>query len=173
MRVLVIGVGNRLRGDDGFGSCLAEALAEVSGLNVVDGDVRGIGLVDELEGFDYVIFLDVMEGLRSGEVALFRISHERPNADIPPTSHRLSPRTITSLARGAGVFDGEAYLIAVGPYNMEFAEMPSEYVTRSLPKVLETLRRILEELGVEAHFDEGHIVGRFLRCYEEALMVER
>jgi len=173
MRVLVLGVGNRFRGDDGLGSCLAEVLAEeVDGVDVVDGNARGLKLVEELEGYDYAVFIDVMEGLAPGEVSVFDLSEGDFDIEIPITSHRLPPTLVLSLARRTGIFTGRAYLIAVGPRNLGFAEMPSEEVVGALPRVVEHLVDLLRRAGVEARVEVDKIVKGFLKCYRKSLLVK-
>ncbi len=66
-RVLVAGIGNVLRGDDGFGPAVARALEESyelpAGTHVIELGIGGVGLVHELmEGYDALVLVDAMAG---------------------------------------------------------------------------------------------------------------
>ena len=62
-RILVAGVGNIFRGDDGFGSEVVRRLLArpiPDGVRVIDFGIRGHDLAYAmLEGYDGVVFLDV------------------------------------------------------------------------------------------------------------------
>ena len=70
-RLLVIGVGNTLRGDDGVGVRVAQALANhplPEGVTVLDGGTEGLDLLFHLEEADRVILIDAAEmGQTPGE----------------------------------------------------------------------------------------------------------
>jgi hydrogenase maturation protease len=64
MRTTVIGVGNTLMGDDGFGVRVAEELetrypdADASGVRIVSGHTAGMALMQYVLAADRVIFVD-------------------------------------------------------------------------------------------------------------------
>lgn len=65
-RVLVAGIGNVLRGDDGFGPAVIDALRARGGLpagvRVVEVGIGGIALVHELmDGYDGLVLVDAVE----------------------------------------------------------------------------------------------------------------
>src|SRR5262245_9387664 len=65
MRVLIAGVGNVLRGDDGFGievlRRLELQLRGADGVRFYESGIAGIGLVQQLfDGYDAVIVLDAV-----------------------------------------------------------------------------------------------------------------
>lgn len=77
MKVLVAGVGNVLRGDDGFGVIVAEKLIERApprGVRVVELGIGGIHLVQELaDGYDALVVIDAVElGNSPGTVVVMR-----------------------------------------------------------------------------------------------------
>jgi hydrogenase maturation protease len=64
--VLVIGLGNILQGDDGFGvrvvQRLQERLAEIdTTARIVDGGTAGLGLLPYLEAESRVLFIDAID----------------------------------------------------------------------------------------------------------------
>ena len=75
-RVLVAGIGNVLRGDDGFGVLVLEALkgtfADEPSVTLVETGIAGVGLVQHLmDGFDTLIIVDaVQRGTEAGRVMI-------------------------------------------------------------------------------------------------------
>src|SRR5262245_8731521 len=92
-RILVAGVGNVLRGDDGFGVRAAQALSVDPRLphqiTVVEIGIGGMHLVQELmQGYDALILFDAFErGGRPGE--LFLLEPQLPNlTELGAVEHR-------------------------------------------------------------------------------------
>ncbi len=74
-RILIVGVGNVLHGDDGFGVELAWRLARrtlPAGVKLMETGIGGMSIVQELmDGYDAVLILDAHEsGGVAGEVRL-------------------------------------------------------------------------------------------------------
>ena len=165
IKILILGLGNRLRKDDGFGSCLAEALQKL-GLNfVVDGDAYGVNIVDYLEDVDVVIFLDVVANLKPGEVQLFEIcvdsiSYEHVKID----THRVDPLSITLLAKSLNIFNGKAYLIGVGPKDISFGFGLSQEVLNAIPKVCSILIELLKRFNLNVEIDVNKVIKLCEQC---------
>jgi hydrogenase maturation protease len=62
---LVLGLGNDLLTDDGFGPAVADAcrseLADLAGIEVRSASVAGFHLLDQLTGFERVLIVDVVK----------------------------------------------------------------------------------------------------------------
>src|SRR5947209_5424609 len=84
--VLVAGVGNVLRGDDGYGIAVAQRLAQRTNLpptvKVVEVGIGGISLVQELmDGYDVLLILDAVDrGGAPGTIYLLE-------PEVPDLSH--------------------------------------------------------------------------------------
>src|SRR5262249_9070098 len=66
MKILIAGIGNVLRGDDGFGIRVIEALSKdarvAAGFDLYEAEIAGIGLVQELiNGYDALIMVDAVD----------------------------------------------------------------------------------------------------------------
>jgi len=64
MRILVAGVGNRLRRDDGFGPRVVDLLSELSlpeNVELRDVGTAGLTIATDLSDYDAAIFLDTMD----------------------------------------------------------------------------------------------------------------
>ena len=89
-KVLVAGVGNILRGDDGFGVAVVERLLTrgslPSGVDVIETGIGGMSIVQQLmEGFRALIVVDAVDrGEKPGTV--FVLEPEVPDASELPAS---------------------------------------------------------------------------------------
>ena len=115
MRVLVAGVGNLLKGDDGFGIQVARRLAGLElphGVSVVETGIAGIALVQELQqGWDALVVLDAVDhGRPPGTVMLIEpdvidvntLSFDERH-DKLADMHLATPELAMMLARALGV----------------------------------------------------------------------
>jgi hydrogenase maturation protease len=92
--VVVIGIGNELRGDDAAGLLVVRRLASrplPDGVRVLAHDGEAIGLLDLWEDEDAVVLLDTV---RSGAPAGTIHRADASNAAIPTTLRRASSHTI-------------------------------------------------------------------------------
>jgi hydrogenase maturation protease len=85
-RILILGIGNLLMGDEGFGVHLAQRLAAEEwpeGVDVEDGGTAGFQLMNFLDDYPKIILIDAaLEPDRAGEVRLIqpRFSKDYPKA---------------------------------------------------------------------------------------------
>lgn len=90
-RVLILGVGNILMGDEGVGVHVLRALADlpaVRGARFLDGGTGGVNLITEFDGIDDVVIVDATcDGLPAGTVTF------------------LQPESVGELPRGLGAHD--------------------------------------------------------------------
>jgi len=181
MRVLVIGLGNRMYGDDGYGDVLAEALESCGarGFDVLRGGHAGLGLLGYLSEYDVVVFIDVVGpelGGEPGSVTVLEMDPARVSGEecaellsreVDP--HAISPVHLVALLYATGVFRGKAYLIGVVPRSLEFGKPLSQTVFEATPKVLDVLRRILTRLGLtEFSWDEDCVLSHLERICSES-----
>lgn len=160
MRVLVAGVGNVLKGDDGFGVRAVELLRSQADLpanvRTIETGIGGIHLVQELgEGYDALILLDAMDrGGAPGELFLVEPilpdiagMSERERRDFFADVHYATPVRAMSLAREIGVLPGIVRIIGCQPLDAEtFGQGLSGPVQQALWASLEMVRKLLEGL---------------------------
>ncbi|NPA84744.1 MAG: hydrogenase maturation protease [Crenarchaeota archaeon] len=159
MKALLIGLGNRNLGDDGLGSCLAEALEgrKPHGVDVLDGDDMGLGLVGWLEGYDLAVFVDaaeIDEDVRAFKVEPHRASEEELK-DLVQDTHKVGPVALAALAARSGVLKGKAYLVAFKPSKVCFMCPPSEEGIRRAVRAAELANKILKKEGFPTFELEG------------------
>ena len=98
-RVVVIGVGNRWRGDDGIGPAVIDSGRNrwSRSVDVVESDGEAAGLVDAWDGADLAI---VVDAVRCGAA--------------PGTVHRLGPDSVGTRPVASSHRLGVAYALALG-----------------------------------------------------------
>jgi hydrogenase maturation protease len=114
-RPLVIGYGNRLRGDDGVGWLVADALADdprMRGVDVLAVHQLTPDLVEEVAHASRVVFVDALLDTvaRPGLVAVARLE---PDPDARALAHHLGPGVILSLADAVYGCAPAAFLVTV------------------------------------------------------------
>ena len=152
-RVLIAGVGNILRGDDGFGVRVLERLrtSTLRGRTSVrfwESGIAGISLVQELmDRYDALVILDAMD--RGGEAGeLFVVEPDlaalRKEAhSIPVDLHEAKPEGVLRMATALGVLPERLWIVGAQ------IELCDELVERLSPPVLRTVAkacRRVEEL---------------------------
>ena len=88
--ILVLGVGNVLYSDDGFGICLVDKLNSEyefpEDVNVVDGGVLGVNLLGVISGYTHVIIIDtILKKSKPGDIHRLE-NDEIKNRIIPKNS---------------------------------------------------------------------------------------
>ncbi|MFN8482246.1 MAG: hydrogenase maturation protease [Anaerolineae bacterium] len=133
IRILVAGMGNVLRRDDGFGVEVAHRLAAdpklPSGVKVMEVGIGGIHVVQELMAapYDALIILDaVQRGSRPGSIHLLAVDvpdiGEWPRADrehFLADTHYATPSKVLILSKALGVLPPRAYILGCQPANAE------------------------------------------------------
>lgn len=130
-RILIVGVGNVLHGDDGFGVELAWRLAAETfppGVKVIETGIGGMSIVQELmTGYDAVLLLDAhRSGGRHGELRLLQpvlpdLSELNAHAlrDYFADTHYATPIRALSLLEQMGRLPRKVAIIGCEPAEVE------------------------------------------------------
>jgi hydrogenase maturation protease len=116
-RVLVIGVGNPDRGDDGVGRSVVCRLRQQipSTVSVIELAGDALALIEAWEGFSAVILVDAMEpATKPGKIHRFNLTNNPlPITATPHSSHAFGLAEAIELARSLGRLPSAlvAYLI--------------------------------------------------------------
>jgi hydrogenase maturation protease len=157
-RVLVVGVGNVLRGDDGFGVEVAKRLADVPEVvtraKVIEFGIGGVHLVQELlDGYELLVIVDATD--RGGPPGhLYVLEVDVP--DAPPTSfdawqreltdlHEAVPSKVLVVAKALGVLPKRVLLVGCQPGSTDEARVGlSEPVGRAVGEAVSRVRALLD-----------------------------
>jgi hydrogenase maturation protease len=106
-KVVVIGVGNPYRGDDGVGPEAARRVraAAPGWVEVMEHDGEPAGLLDAWDAADLAIVVDAVRssGVDPGHVHRVEITESRYPASTPTvSSHGIDPGDVVELARALG-----------------------------------------------------------------------
>lgn len=118
--VLVLGIGNVLWADEGFGVRAVEALHErfamPAHVSVVDGGTQGLVLLDRVCSAERVLVLDAIDfQLAPGTLRVFRDREVPVWSDTMMSLHQATFQELLSLARLRGRFPQRITLIGVQP----------------------------------------------------------
>jgi hydrogenase maturation protease len=118
--VLVLGIGNVLWADEGFGVRAVETLHQryrtPAHVSVVDGGTQGLYLLDYICAADRVLVLDAIDyKLPPGTLRVFRDADVPVWSDTVMSLHQASFMELLSLARLRGRFPEKITLIGVQP----------------------------------------------------------
>lgn len=145
-RVLVAGVGNVLRADDGFGPAVAARLGPLpEGAEVIETGIGGIALLQELmAGCDGLVLIDAVDrGARPGTV--FLIEPEVGEAVHVPDVHLANPERVLTMAKALGALPERILIVGCQPAQIDelderLTPAVEGAVATAVAKVEETVR---------------------------------
>ena len=140
---LIIGVGNRDRGDDGVGAIAVDRLV-ARGIPAVEHSHDGAALIDRWEGCDRVILVDAMRsGAQPGTIRRFDASEERlPKGAFDVSSHLFGPVEAVETARALGRLPSNLIVFGIEGGSYGFGDTLS-------PAVLEAMRDLIDQVVAE------------------------
>ena len=146
--VAVLGIGNLLYGDDGFGPRAAQALAHEElpeGVDVIDAGSIGVDLIDYLTEYRRVIIVDAADmGLEPGTLRVFAPDEVRSLKKGAPLSlHSTDILGVVELGRTLGKKLADITVIAVQPQLLAPGEALSEKAAAAIPEAVERVRSLL------------------------------
>ena len=153
--VLVLGIGNLLWADEGFGVRAVEAFNEQyaapTNVTLMDGGTQGIYLVPHLQAADVLIVFDAIDyGLPPGTL---KVVHDR---DVPKfmgarkmSLHQTGFQEVLAMAELLGHYPERILLIGVQPAELEdYGGSLRPAVKAQLQPALEIAVRYLHDLGI-------------------------
>jgi hydrogenase maturation protease len=161
VKILVAGVGNILRGDDGFGVVAAHRLlarALPSEVRVIEVGIGGIHLVQELlDSTDALIVLDAVDSGKTPGTLLVIRPEVLDVTKLPldqrhdqlADMHWSSPERAFILARGLGVLPPTTWVIGCQPADTDvLGEGLSPKVSDAVEIAIQELQSLVRDLGV-------------------------
>jgi len=158
--VLVVGVGNLLRRDDGFGIVVAQRLEALgnlpAGVRVTETGIAGVGLVQDLmDGYDALVIVDaVSRGGAPGTLYLLEPgvpdirgwTDEERRAFLADL-HQVEPSKALGLAAALGVLPPTVRILGCEPADCDEAEIGlTPAVARAADLAVERVLLLLDEL---------------------------
>lgn len=149
---LVIGLGNPLMADDGFGLAALERLQELwvtpPGVQVMDGGTWGMNLLPAIEDAESVLLLDAIDtGVAPGTAVI--LEHERLPRYLATkiSPHQVDLRDVLGLAELRGTLPDRTVAVGLQPGRVEMSVGLSPAVAAGVDGLVTTAIRILEAWG--------------------------
>lgn len=158
-RVLIAGMGNDLRQDDGFGIAVIRRYAEAGipeGVRVYEAGIAGIGLVQELmDGYEALVIVDATDrGEEPGTVYLLEAEvpareelTEEDRQEFLADTHLTVPSQALTLARALDILPPSVYILGCQPKECGLGMDLSEPVERGAAVAVERLRELTGRLA--------------------------
>jgi hydrogenase maturation protease len=146
-RLLVAGVGNVLRRDDGFGPAVLDRLGGLpDGVEVVETGIGGIALLQELlAGCDGLVLVDAVDRNDPPGTVVVLEPEVRATAEHVPDVHLANPQRVLDMAGAMGVLPERVAIVGCQPAEVDtLDDRLSPEVERALDvaaaRVQETVR---------------------------------
>ena len=144
-RILVAGVGNVLRGDDGFGAAVIDRLGDLpAGVDTLETGIGGVALLQELlVGCDGFVLVDAVDrGAAPG--TLFELAPEVGEAVHVADVHLANPDRVLSMAKTMGALPDRVRIVGCQPTDVdELCQGLSPVVEGTLDAAAAMVRRIV------------------------------
>ncbi len=157
-RILVAGIGNVLRRDDGFGPAVIQALEKAAGLppevKTIEVGIGGLGLVLELlDGYETLVMVDAVD--RNGlPGSLYLLEPVVPDLaalsdpgshDLGTDMHQIGPGKALIMARALGVLPKTVRIVGCQPgetedFSLELSRPVQQAVDAAAKMILEFVK---------------------------------
>lgn len=150
--VMVLGIGNVLHGDDGFGTHVIDALRHrcadkpsCADARLRDGGTIGLALLPEIEQASALIVVDAAEiGARPGTVrVMVGTEMDAQMSGRKRTVHEVSLADLMSAADLTGCKPARRALAAVQPCSTDWQVEPSGPVSAAIPAACDAILELI------------------------------
>lgn len=160
-RLLVLGLGNDILGDDAVGLLAARQLRALglAGVSVEESGGAGLDLLDFLEGYDRALLLDSIATGRHPAGTLLEFSAADFRKVVAPSPHYAGIPEMLRLAEALGIpFPAEIRILAcevADPYRIREGLSPE--LTRALPTYVSRAQAIVAawQQSLSSRTEEG------------------
>lgn len=159
-------MGNLLRGDDGFGVAVADALEGRDlppDVEVVEVGISGVSMAQELlDEYDALVLVDAMErGEEPGTLYVERADvpdldgySKREIGGFAADMHQTDPSKVLVLGEALGVLPEPTILVGCEPYETDDLEdRLSDPVRAAVPRAVEHVELVVDELASTGSID--------------------
>lgn len=149
MKICVLGVGNPLLGDDGFGievvKKLKNEIGESPDIEIIDGGSLGIYLLPYLEDKTHLIVVDIINfGGKPGEIVKLKLDEIPAFLGLKVSEHQITFHEVIALMNFLEVKPVEGLLIGVQPKRSEWGEKISNEVEEAIDIVVSEVKKQIE-----------------------------
>lgn len=147
-KILVIGVGSVLRGDDGIGVRAIEALEKEvlpDNVTVEAGDLSGLDLLKYFGDYPRVIVIDAATmGEKPGAIKVFTPDEIKPATFKDKSStHGIGLIETLTLAKELEL-DNEIIIVGIEPVTMEYSLELTDTIRSRIPEIISTVKDLVK-----------------------------
>ncbi len=155
-RKVVLGLGNLLQKDEGFGVRAVQALEAEMGrelrrdqVELVDGGTLGLDLLPLVEDCSHLLVLDAVESQASPGTLVELDKEQIPLfVGIKLSQHQVTFQEVLALAGLRGNLPEQVYLIGIQPCDLGSGLELSQEVERKLPQAILRAVEVLRGWGI-------------------------
>ncbi len=150
-RILILGIGNYLMGDEGVGVHVVQALSKIKlpgNVDIMDGGTGSFDLMPIMAQYPLVIFIDATMDFRPP--GTIDVLYPKFAADFPSvlSAHDVGLKDMIDALEFKGELP-KIILITVSIKGMiPMSIQLTEYVQKSIPKVIETIQHLLSKIKI-------------------------
>jgi hydrogenase maturation protease len=152
--ILVIGYGNTLRGDDGVGPLVAEAVAakRLSSVRVMSVAQLTPELAEPLAAASAAVFIDARCGPATPPVTIVKL---QPAETAPLPTHAADPRCLLAVARSLFGRAPAAWLVTIAGTDFRLRETLSAESRHRAREAQERVEYLLRQLNARLWWPQG------------------
>lgn len=153
--IIVVGVGNRLLGDEGIGLHIIDNLSQIpmpSNVDIIDCGCDLLGLMSCLNKPQKIIIVDAIRaGGKPGEIYRFDYSKLATTKDETQSGHQIGTIDVLRLLKSVYpvLADSEITVIGIEPKTLELGNTLSKEVKE---KIADVTRLVIEEISPQSSF---------------------
>ena len=185
-QITVLGIGNLLWADEGFGVRCVEALQQryefADNVALIDGGTQGLYLIQHVQQADYLLIFDAVDyNLAPGELKFIADDEVPKFLGIKKLSlHQTGFQEVLMLAQLTGHYPTRVLLIGCQPENMmDYGGSLRPSVRAAMEGALDEALRVLDSWGAAPHkrgellLDFGGVLARHgcHRAFQQAAVV--
>jgi hydrogenase maturation protease len=149
-KLLIIGIGNEMRGDDGLGRHVARILdrQSVPGVSVVESAGEGTSLIELWKGHDQVMLIDAFSSdstpglLHSLDASITRVTQQLFHA----SSHSFGIAEAIEVSRRLDILPGTVLIYGIEGENFRHGSGLSDSVRERIDDLLDIIEEKIQEL---------------------------
>lgn len=144
----IVGVGNELLSDEGFGIVIIKELAKFppEGVALIEGGTLGLSLIPLFFEYEKIIFLDIIKvDDRPGAIYVFNLDEVSLKEGMVTSFHEISVANIYSLAKMLGS-KADVYVIGIVPERYDEVGSITSTLEKNIPVFIEEVKKIVKRL---------------------------
>lgn len=145
-KILILGIGNRMRGDDAIGCLVADALQDFTGLTVIDCGSAPENFIDKVVNYEpkRIIMVDACNfGAEPGKFQLFSERQIEKIYQNLISTHTLPLTLFVAMIKKQ--LDCEVQLLGIQPGNLEFGEGLSPKLEKAKKQIINYLKESIKD----------------------------